>query len=136
MANIIIKLTHPVTLGDSIHHEVTLRELTPEDIIESGLESERAVLTGDGYQFMISPTLMGINTLLRQIDAIGDFKGPFTIKMLNKLHREDFEVLNLKAEALDNAALEAVAKRGRLDESNDDIRKTNSTDQSDDSDAT
>ena len=120
MATIKISLAHPVKIGESTYDTVTLRELTPGDIIEASLESERAMLTEDGYQLLASSTLMGVNTLLRQIESIGDFKGPMTVKMLNAFHREDFELIQLEVEALDGAVMEAVKQRGRDDASDAD----------------
>jgi phage FluMu protein gp41 len=117
MAEITVTLKDGWKLGETIHHEVILRELSPQDIVEASLESERAVMTEHGYQFMLSPTLMGINILLRQIEQVGDFKGPFTQKMLSRLSRQDFEILQMEIDQLDRAGSEALLKRGRSDAS-------------------
>lgn len=121
MANITVTLKDGWKLGETIHHEVILRELSPEDIVEASLESERAVMTEAGYQFLMSPTLMGINSLLRQIEQVGDFKGPFTRKMLSHLSRVDFEKLQMESELIDQAVMEAVTQRGRNDASGGDV---------------
>jgi phage FluMu protein gp41 len=120
MASITVKLKHGWKIGETVHQEVILRELTPEDIVEASLESERAVMTEHGYQFMVSPTLMGVNSLLRQIEKVGDFNGAITRKMLARLDREDFERLQMESELLDQAAMEAVTERGRTDASGGD----------------
>lgn len=124
MATITVPLKHGWKIGDTVHQEVTLRELTPEDIIEASLESERAVMTEHGYQFMLSPTLMGLNLVLRQLDQVGDFKGPFTRKMIARLHRDDWEVLQLEIEQIDRAGSEALQKRGRPGASESDTGNT------------
>lgn len=113
MASITVQLKHGWKIGDTVHDEVTLRELSADDIVEASLESERAVMTEHGYQFMLSPTLMGVNLMLRQIEKIGDFNGGVTRAMLARLHRDDFETLQLKVEELDKASSEAIQKRGR-----------------------
>lgn len=115
MASITVKLKHGWKIGETVHQEVILRELTPEDIVEASLESERAVMTEHGYQFMVSPTLMGINSLLRQIDKVGDFNGGITRNMLGRLNREDWESIQMESEKLDMAVMEAITKRGRDD---------------------
>lgn len=117
MASITIPLLKPVMIGEKEQREVVLGELSPNDIIEASLESERAVLTDQGYQFMISPALMGVNTLLRQIESIGDYTGPVTREILGRFSREDFELMQLEAEQIDNAVMEAVFTRGRNDAS-------------------
>lgn len=114
MAAITFPLHDGFKVGDVTHHEVALRELSPLDLIEASAESEKAVATPDGYQFLVSPTDMAINVLLRQIDSIGDFRGPFTRPMLSRFSRRDFELLQAKAEELDHAVLETVL-RGRAD---------------------
>jgi len=128
MATVTVQLKHGWKIGETVHHEVILRELTPEDIIEASLESERAVMTEHGYQFMTSPTLMGVNSLLRQIDKVGDFNGAVTRNMLARLNREDFEKLQMESELLDQAAMEAVTERGRTDASGGDAGNNNASD--------
>lgn len=113
MATVTVPLEDGFKVGDVTHHELVLRELTPADIVEASIESERAVMTENGYQFMVSPTMMGINTLLRQIESVGDFKGPFTKQMLSRLSRQDFEKLQMESELIDQAVMEAVNQRGR-----------------------
>lgn len=113
MATITVTLKHGWKIGESTHKEVMLRELSADDIVEASLESERAVMTEHGYQFMLSPTLMGVSLLLRQLDQVGEFKGPFTRTLLSRLHRDDFEILQMHIEELDRAGSEAIQKRGR-----------------------
>lgn len=117
MATITIPLEHGFKLGDKTHKTVVLRELTAGDIIDAGLASEQAVKTEDGYVISVSPTRMGLETLARQIQSIGDFDGIVEVSDLRKFHREDFELLQFKAEQLDQTVLEAVMERGKFDAS-------------------
>jgi len=119
MANIKIPLNVGVKIGDKTHMFVLMRELTPGDIIDAGMASERAVETADGYIFAVSPTLMGMECLARQIESIGDYDGVVELSDLRRFSREDFEVIQLKAENLDQAVLEAVMHRGRPSASDD-----------------
>ncbi|MNZ88876.1 Mu-like prophage FluMu protein gp41 [compost metagenome] len=61
-----------------------------------------------------SDVLYGLNLLCRQVEYIGQVKGPLSINMLKKLHVDDFGMLQAKAEELDMALAEALAERGRL----------------------
>ncbi|WP_043887794.1 phage tail assembly protein [Methylophaga thiooxydans] len=117
MATITISLEHGVKMGDKTHTTVLLRELTPGDIIDAGLASERVTASDDGYVFAVSPTLMGLHTLAKQIESIGDYDGIVDIDDLRKFHREDFELLQFHAERLDQAVLESVMQRGKHDAS-------------------
>lgn len=119
MATITIPLKDGVTIGDKKHMAVVMRELTPGDIIDAGMVSERAVQTADGYIFAVSPTLMGMECLARQIESIGDYDGVVELSDLRRFSREDFEIIQMEAENLDQTVLEAVMQRGRSDTSAD-----------------
>ena len=60
-----------------------------------------------------SDVLYGLNLLCRQVEYIGEIKGPITINMLKKMHVDDFGLLQGKAQELDMALAEALAERGR-----------------------
>lgn len=117
MASTKIELKHGVTLGEKKHMTVSIRELTPGDLIDAGLQSERIVDTEDGPAFAVSPTLMGLNTLARQLDKIGDVDAVFTVDDLKRFHREDFDYLQLVAEQIDQAVFKAILERGKSDAS-------------------
>ncbi len=118
MADFTFPLQHPVEIAGEKREHITLRTLQPEDIIEASIESERLVAGDDGNkELIVSPTLMGIHSLRRQVKAIGDLQGPMDLDDLNKLNREDFELLQLHAEQLDDALMKAVIDRGKAEAS-------------------
>lgn len=119
MATIRISLKDGVKMGDKTHMTVVMRELTPGDLIDAGMVSERAVETPEGYIFAVSPTLMGMHALARQIESIGDYDGVIELSDLRRFSREDFEAIQLEAQKLDDAVIEAVMQRGRSNASDE-----------------
>lgn len=119
MANIKVSLKDGVKLGGKTHMTVMMRELTPGDLIDAGMAAERAVETPDGYIFAVSPTLMGMYALARQIESVGDYDGVVELNDLRRFSREDFEAIQLEAQKLDDAVIKAVMQRGRSDASDD-----------------
>lgn len=97
--------------------DFVLREATSGDVMEGTEESEKAVLTPDGYQLIVSPSRLGLAVLRRQIVSIGDVKGPISIAELKRLSTEDMKILQAAAEELELAAskqvAEALGARGR-----------------------
>lgn len=123
MATVKFNLKHGLTISDDVLKEVTLREVTAGDIIHATEESEKLVfaqVSKDKTEPMLvpSPGLMGVNVLRRQIKSIGNVKGPIDLSTLEKLSADDLELLQVKAEELETAALaetasEAVTQKGR-----------------------
>lgn len=100
--------------GESLlYREVGLRELSGEDLIDAQLDAEKVVLLNGKAMAYTSDVLYGLNLLCRQVEYIGEVKGPLTIKMLKKMHQDDIGMLQAKAQELDMALAEALAERGR-----------------------
>lgn len=114
MAKHVFKLETGLKLGDEPQLECELREPTAGDVIDASEESEKAIVMGGQPQLVTSPTLVGINTLRRQIVRIGDIPGPLARETLNRLTPEDLNKIQYEAELLDQAS-RAVTQRGRAD---------------------
>ena len=109
-----VMLKKGLTVGDAVHTEAEIREATVGDFIEATEDSERLCLTPEGsYILVASPTLVGLNTLRRQIVRIGDYAGPLTLKELKMLSSVDVGRLQETAQKLENAAMAEVTDRGR-----------------------
>lgn len=120
MAVITFELLHGIEAkgsGDEplLYREVGLRELTTADLIKAQLDAEKVVVQNGKAVAYTSDVMYGLNLLCRQVDYIGEIKGPLSLKMLEKLHVDDFSMLQLKANELDGALMEALAERGRSD---------------------
>lgn len=118
MALITFELKHGMKAvgsdGESLlYREVGLRELSGEDLIDAQLDAEKVVLLNGKAMAYTSDVLYGLNLLCRQVEYIGEVKGPLTIKMLKKMHQDDIGMLQAKAQELDMALAEALAERGR-----------------------
>lgn len=113
MATVKVTLKTGLTIGETVHKEALLREVTAGDLIDATEESEKVVLTPDGYQLLVSNTLVGLNTLRRQIVSIGDHPGPLTISELGHLSGKDMNLLQQQAEILDSATLQGVEGAGK-----------------------
>jgi phage FluMu protein gp41 len=120
MALITFELLHGIEAkgsGDEplLYREVGLRELTTADLIKAQLDAEKVVVQNGKAVAYTSDVMYGLNLLCRQVDYIGEIKGPLSLKMLEKLHIDDFSMLQAKANELDGALMEALAERGRSD---------------------
>jgi phage FluMu protein gp41 len=114
MATINVTLKQGLKIGDTSHLAAVIREATAGDMIEATEESERPVFIEDeGYKLLVSSTMLGINTLRRQIVNIGDHPGPLTMGEIKKLTAHDLNLLQEKAIILENGTLEAIDGRGR-----------------------
>ncbi|MFQ1878574.1 phage tail assembly protein [Aeromonas veronii] len=118
MAVITFELLHGIEAkgsGDEplLYREVGLRELTTADLIKAQIDAEKVVVQNGKAVAYTSDVMYGLNLLCRQVDYIGEIKGPLPLKMLEKLHIDDFSLLQLKATELDGALMEALAERGR-----------------------
>lgn len=124
-------LKHGLTLGEGANvktrKHVTLRAPTAGDVIEAQEESEKLVYAADAAgnvapTLVTSPTLTGIHVLRRQIVKLDELHGPLPLDLLRKLHIEDFDLIQTKAQELDAAGNQAartasreVTQRGRDD---------------------
>lgn len=113
MAIMTFDLKHGFKVGESTHTEVGLRKLTTGDYIDAQLAAEKVVVQNNKALAYTSDVLMGLELLCRQVEYIGAIQGPFTIKDFRKLEPEDFQLIQNKAEELDNQLAEALAQRGR-----------------------
>lgn len=118
MALITFQLEHGLKAmggGDEplLYRDVGLRELTSADLIDAQVEAEKVVVQNGKAISYTSDVLYGLNLLCRQVEYIGEIKGPLDIKILKKLHVDDFGLLQSKAQELDMALAEALAARGR-----------------------
>jgi len=115
MASVKIALKHGLKVGTDVLLDIELREPTAGDIVEAQEESEKLVLLpgsdGPKPQLVLSPTLVGVNVLRRQIVRIGNVQGPIDLGMMKKLHPEDLGLLNRKADELEQAMLAEITPR-------------------------
>lgn len=120
MTTVEVTLANGLKIGEKgkekTHKVAVIREATAGDMIEATEESERLALTPEGnYILVSSPTLVGINVLRRQIVKLGEYDGPLTLSEMKLLSSVDINLLQGKAQQLDNAGAEEIAKRGRGD---------------------
>lgn len=115
MATVSVTLTKGLKIEEEVHLEAVLREATAGDLIEATADSERLMLTPEGYQLVPSPTMVGTNVLCRQIVRIGTHNGPLTVGELGKLSAGDLKLLQQKAEQLEAGAFAGVTGLGRDD---------------------
>jgi phage FluMu protein gp41 len=129
MATIEFKLQKGIVVGDVANVDVVLRDPTAGDVIDSNVDAEKVVLVpigvdGSGQpvvepQLVVSPTLVAINVLRRQIVSIGTISGPLERNMIDKLSPADINLMHKKAEELEKASME-VTQRGRSDGESED----------------
>jgi len=89
MAVITFELLHGIEAkgsGDEplLYREVGLRELTTADLIKAQLDAEKVVVQNGKAVAYTSDVMYGLNLLCRQVDYIGEIKGPLSLKMLEK----------------------------------------------------
>lgn len=113
MATVKVTLNKGLKIGEVNHILATLREVTAGDLIDATDESEKVVLTPDGYRLLVSDTLVGLNTLRRQVVIIGDHPGPLTLQEMKLLSGADLNLLQQQAQILDTATLEAIEDAGK-----------------------
>lgn len=119
------ELIHGIKYGDKLQRTVTLRETTAGDIIDATAESEKLILTPDGYQLIPSPSLNGANLIRKQIESIGEIQAPIEDKDYRSLHPDDFKLLQEESEKFDKACLELVIK-GEHGQSGEEITQSDS----------
>ena len=128
MATVKFTLATGITQGDTTHTSCVLCEPNAGALIAANEESEKVVMVpvalddkGNAItepQLVISPSLISVHLLRRQIQSIGEIKGPIEIEIFNKLTAKDLEAIQAKAAELDAAADNAsrtVAQSGRQD---------------------
>ncbi len=112
-----VTLEKGLTIGEERHTKVVLRELSAGDLIAAMEESERLIMVpganGAEPALVTSNTLMGINTLRRQVASIGSVDGPMEREQLSLLSNKDLEILHQGVAALDTAIVNALEARGR-----------------------
>jgi phage FluMu protein gp41 len=114
MTTVKVTLIKGLKIGDAVHTAAEIREATAGDMIEATEESERLVLTPEGnYVLVASPTLVGLNTLRRQIVKVGTYDGPLTLTEIKMLSGPDINLLQQKAAQLENAGMQDVTDRGK-----------------------
>lgn len=109
----IVPLENGFKVGDKVHAEAELRLPTAGDIIDAGVDAERAVFTPQGWVLLSSPTLIAQHVLCKQIVRIGEHQGPLTLAELKLLSARDLQLLQEAADALDQALATALTARGR-----------------------
>lgn len=120
MAQHKVELEKGITIGDTAHKVAYLRELNAGDVIAAMEESERVIMAPNGSGsvepvLLLSNSLMGVNTLRRQIASIGDIKGPIERDQLNLLSDTDLMLLQQGVQSMDHAAAQAITSRGRTE---------------------
>lgn len=117
MAKIEFRLKHglPFGKGDDaeLQYDVTLRELTVGDVLAAQEEAEKVVATPTGYVLVMSPTRLGIQTMRRQISAVGKIQGPLSLSDMEKLNPEDMTLISRHLNGLEGALLKEIDDRGR-----------------------
>jgi len=123
MATVKASLTGGLQVGETVHKEAELRELTAGDLIDSQRASEQLMLAPqpDGSmapELISSPVTAGLEALARRIIRIGGLEGPFEIEDLKMMKKaEDLAILQDAAERLDAAAIKPItdllSKQGR-----------------------
>ena len=114
MTTITAHLVGGLQIGETIHTEAELKELSALDLIESQQAAEKVVLVpqADGStipELVSSPVTAGLEALARQIVRIGDNPGPMEIADLKKLKSaEDIGILQQAAQQLETATLKPV----------------------------
>lgn len=98
---------------DSTYYEVGLRELTTGDYIDAQLKAEKVVMQDGTAIAYTSDVMYGLELLMRQVESIGDYQGPLSIKDLRRLHADDFNLLQKKTSELDQLLIKELEDRGR-----------------------
>lgn len=117
MSKTLFKLDHGLKIGESIHFDVELRELTAGDIIDAEEDAEKLVNAGSpsapNYVLVRSDIRASMAILRRQIRRIGDINGPINEREIRKLHPDDLFIIQRHAEAMDKAIAQAQAMSER-----------------------
>ena len=117
------RLPNGIKIGDTVHNEVILREVTAGDVIEATESAEQAYVVHIGSQVDIhvaaSPTRAGMLLLMKRMTKLGDLKMPISEAEFKKLSAADMSMLDKMATELDQEVslklAEKVTSRGRND---------------------
>jgi phage FluMu protein gp41 len=91
------KLKHGLKLGDVVHKDFELREAITDDLFQAEkIASEQ----GGGTH---TPLVFQAALLTLQLVRVGDYSGPFTLKMIGSLKKGDFVQLRQAQEVLEGA---------------------------------
>lgn len=126
MREVTFDLSDGLQVGEKTYSIVVMRELTAGDLLDAKTDSEQLHLVPAGYdeagrvihepQLVCSPIKMAVETLRRQVVALGPISGPLEYEMLRKLTTTDFNKLIQESEKLDTeASVEVAQQRGRSD---------------------
>lgn len=87
-----IKGTLPggMRIEEVTHHDFEMREADVGDIMDAEAEAD-----------VTKPISFNAQMMVRQLVSVGDFKGPFTIGMIKRLHPADFRTLRAVQMELD-----------------------------------
>lgn len=114
MAKKQFKLQDGLQVGEQVHKDVVLRDLRAGDVIEANEEAERAYSAEDGtVRIAASPIRVGMLTLIKRIEKVGDLPMPFTEAEFKLLTVRDMNLINKMAE--DQERETALSERGRGD---------------------
>lgn len=119
MSNHEFNLKYGLKLGDDTLKNVVMKSsLSAGEILEASEAAEKLAMVGEGVNkepmFIISPTLMGIESVRRQIVSIGDIQGPISLHQIKSLHEVDLQLLNQIAVDMEKIKVsQELARRGR-----------------------
>lgn len=114
MANLKFTLEDGLKVGDQIHKEVELRELTAGDMLDAEAEIEELVLTENGtVTYKTSPVKLSHELLRRSIAKLGSLPMPLSQAEFRLLTRTDLIILQTNARKIDQAMVEKISERGR-----------------------
>ena len=114
MANLKFTLEDGLKVGDQIHKEVELRELTAGDMLDAEAEVEELVMTVNGtVTYKTSPVKLSHELLCRSIAKLGNLPMPLSQAEFRLLTRTDLIILQTNARKIDQAMVEKISERGR-----------------------
>ena len=114
MANLKFDLENGLKVGEQIHKEVELRELTAGDMLDAEAAIEEMVITEEGdVAYKTSPTKLAHELLRRGIAKLGDLPMPLSEAEYRLLSRTDLILLQQQARKIDKAMFEKISARGR-----------------------
>lgn len=113
MALMTFELKDGFKVGDDIHTEVGLKELSSGDLIDAQMAAEKIIIHDGTPVAYTSDVLYGLEMLVRQIEYIGNVQGPFQIKELRKLSPGDLNEIQKQSSNLDKLLMKEFEQRGR-----------------------
>lgn len=113
MAIMTFELEDGFAAGEQTHFEVGLRELNSKDVIDAQLASEKVAVVKGKAMAYTSNVNMGLELLRRQVEFVGSYQGPLSLKELYRFSPKDLDELRKKAEELDGLLAEELDERGR-----------------------